>query len=335
MPEAGRERVSILIAARNEEANILTCLQAIDRLTYPTACLEVLVGNDRSEDGTGSVVEWFIRDKPHFRLVDITTNVNQQMGKANVLAQLARQASGRYLFFTDADVAVPPTWIEGLLPAFRDPRTGIVTGCTQIAGEGFWTKIQAIEWLVTQNIIKQFADWNIPLTAMGNNMAVRRAVYEQIGGYEKLPFSLVEDYQLFREVLKQGYTFAHRYEPAVLASTQALPDRRSWMQQRKRWMVGAFQLPWYFVVLLVAQALFLPMLVLLALWQPGLALGLWLARFLWQSFQIVRVAVRFRRFDLLPYLLPYDLVMSVNWFVSLLYYIVPTPVIWKDRTFNP
>ncbi|GAA4456645.1 hypothetical protein GCM10023189_26170 [Nibrella saemangeumensis] len=335
MPEAIRERVSILIAARNEEATILTCLQAIDNLAYPPDCLEVLIGNDRSEDGTGSLVDQFICNKPQFRLVDITTNLNQQQGKANVLAQLARQASGQYLFFTDADTAVPPTWISGMLRPFQDPRIGIVTGCTQINGREFWATIQAMEWLVTQYLIKQFADWDIPLTAMGNNMAVRRPVYQQTGGYEKLPFSVVEDYQLFREVLQRGHSFAHLFEPTVLATTQPMPDWRSWMQQRKRWMVGAFQLPWYFAVLLVAQALFLPLLLLLALWQPLLALGLWLARFLWQSVQLVQVARQFRRYDFLPYLLPYDLVMSVNWLLSLLYYWLPTPVTWKNRTFNP
>ena len=44
--------VSILIAARNEEKNILSCLTALSRLNYPKDKYEVLVGNDGSEDNT-------------------------------------------------------------------------------------------------------------------------------------------------------------------------------------------------------------------------------------------------------------------------------------------
>src|SRR5690606_2225422 len=53
--------ISILIAARNEEAHILTCLQAIDNLHYPKDKLQVLVGNDRSTDRTQALVEEFQR----------------------------------------------------------------------------------------------------------------------------------------------------------------------------------------------------------------------------------------------------------------------------------
>jgi len=57
-------RVSILIAARNEERYILHCLRAIERLDYPKEQLEVLVGDDGSTDKTRALVEDFIRDKP-------------------------------------------------------------------------------------------------------------------------------------------------------------------------------------------------------------------------------------------------------------------------------
>lgn len=335
MPEADHVRVSILLAARNEEANILRCLRAIEQLTFPTADLEVIIGNDHSEDQTGPLVEQFIAGKPQYRLVNISTTVAGQRGKANVLAQLARLSKGTYLFFTDADVAVSPGWIESMLRPFQEPRVGIVTGCTQITGNSFWHTFQAMEWLSTQYLLKQLANWRIPVTAMGNNMAVRRAVYEEIGGYENLPFSIVEDYQLFQEILKRGYRFAHLFEPDVLATTLPMPNLRSWLVQRKRWMVGAFQLPWYFLIVLVIQALLLPGLILLAFWNPALAFGIWLLRFLFQSFQVVQVAIRFRRFDFLPYLLPYDLQVSVNWLLSLVYYLLPTRLAWKGRTFDP
>ena len=121
--------ISILIAARNEEENIFSCLQAVAALSWPTDKFEVLVGDDQSSDGTGAMVQEFIKDKPNFRLVSIDQNLGQARGKANVLAHLARQAKGEFFFITDADVRVPALWIQSLL-ANSDTKKVIVSGAT-------------------------------------------------------------------------------------------------------------------------------------------------------------------------------------------------------------
>ncbi|MGV3559596.1 glycosyltransferase [Larkinella arboricola] len=325
---------SILIAARNEEATILRCLEAVERLHYPKERYEVLIGNDQSEDQTGPLIAHFIRDKPHFQLFTITERVGKQAGKANVLAQLARHARGPVLLFTDADCEVPPDWIQGMLKPFQDEKTGILTGCTQIIGQSIFEKLQAVDWFYGQYLIKQLTDLNIPVTAMGNNMAVRRTAYDAVGGYERLPFSIVEDYQLFTEIVRRRFSFAQRFEPTVLANTLPLPTIRSWLHQRKRWMTGALQLPVYFILLFALQLLFYPALILLALWHPVAAAILWGVKFGVQSAQLLWILNRFRRWDLLPYLISYEIYLHLGYFVSLVYYLLPTQVVWKGRTYS-
>lgn len=324
---------SILIAARNEEATILRCLQAVERLHYPPDRYEVIIGNDQSEDQTGPLIDHFIRDKPQYRLITITERVGQQAGKANVLAQLARHARGTVLLFTDADCEVSPDWISGMLEPFQDEKVGILTGCTQVIGQNGFEKLQAIDWFYGQFLIKQATDLAIPVTAMGNNMAVRRTAYDAVGGYESLPFSIVEDYQLFTQLVQRRYSFAHRFDPAVLATTQPLPNWPSWLHQRKRWMMGALQLPAYFIALFVLQLMFYPFLLTLAFWHPVAALLLWSVKFGVQSAQLLWILNRFRRWDLLPYLVGYEFYLHIGYFVSLVYYLLPTQVVWKGRTY--
>lgn len=331
MPEV---KVSILVAARNEEASILRCLRALDALRFPQHQLEILIGNDQSTDQTGPIVTAFIRDKPHFQLVGIHERIGNQAGKANVLAQLARQATGNFLFFTDADIAVHADWITNMLREFSNPNVGIVTGCTQIVGQGIWENCQAIEWLYAQRLLKTFNDMGLPLTAMGNNMAVRREAYEAVGGYENLPFSVVEDFLLFNEIRHKGYGSAHRFEPDVLAASLPTSDWSAWLRQRKRWMVGAMQTPWYFPALFVGQALFYPLLLLLAFWQPLMALTIWLGKWLLQSLHIAFVLKKFNRTDLFPYLFIFDAWAHVTALTALIYYLLPTKIVWKDRTYN-
>jgi len=325
--------ISILIAARNEAATIGRCLEAVAALRLPAGSLEVLVGDDRSEDQTAAIVQAFIRDKPQFRLISVRERLGQQAGKANVLAHLAREARGRYLLFTDADIQVPPTWAETLIQPFADERVGIVTGCTEIRAPGAWAGCQAIEWLFVQYTLKQLADHGIPITAMGNNMAVRHEAYRKVGGYEALPFSVVEDFQLFNAIRDQGYSFAHRLEEPLRAITLPVPTLGDWLRQRKRWMVGAVQTPWYFVALFTGLAGWYPFLLVLGMFQPPLALALWLGKWALQSIALVTILRFFRRNDLVKYLFLYDGYAHLTALLSVLYYLWPTAVTWKGRTY--
>ena len=326
--------VSILIAARNEEDTIVRCLQAIEQLRYPPDRYEVLIGNDQSEDKTGELVAGFIRNKPRYRLFTITQKVGKQAGKANVLAQLAQHAQGRILLFTDADCEVSPDWLSGMVKPFEQERLGILTGCTQIIGTSVFQKLQAVDWFYGQYLIKQLADLHIPVTAMGNNMAVRRTAYDAVGGYEKLPFSVVEDYQLFTEIVQRGFSFGHLFHREVLATTRPLPDWQSWLHQRKRWMVGALQLPPYFIVLFLLQLLFYPLLIVLAFWFPTAAATIWLLKLVTQTAQLLWILNRFRRWDLLPYLIGFEFYLHIGYFISLIYYWLPTKLVWKGRTYS-
>ena len=107
-------RVSLLLAARNEEKLIERSLQSIDQLDYPKDRIQVLIGDDNSTDRTAYLVEKFIQGKPEYKLIEVTTIKGKGRGKANVLAHLAEQANGEFFFITDVDVKLPQGWIKGL-----------------------------------------------------------------------------------------------------------------------------------------------------------------------------------------------------------------------------
>ena len=325
--------ISILIAARNEEANILACLEAVAALDWPAADLEVWIGNDQSEDGTAALVAGFIGDKPHFHLLNVTTRVGAARGKSNVLAQLATRAGGDYLFFTDADVRVPPTWINAMLAAWGR-RVGIVNGVTLVAGESLAARLQALEWMYAISLMRRFARRKIPITAMGNNMMTTREAYLSTGGYGQLPFSITEDYQLFRHILAKGFGFRQAFDPGVLAFTAPAGSVRHLLQQRKRWMTGAMQLPWYQKMFVFAEALLLPAVVALCFFHPLLAGGLLVLRaalIVGEVHGALRTLGQRGRFrDVWPYLPYHFLVVTAN----VLYYLLPVPVVWKGRRYE-
>jgi len=236
-------RVSILIAARNEEAALPRCLASVRALNYPAHLLEVLVGDDASTDRTRAVAEAAMQGfAGKFALLPITKTLGHARGKANVLAHLARHATTDYLFITDADIALPPTWVPGML-AHAAPQVGTVTGLTVVEGPGWLAGLQGVDWLLSLAAAQVATDSGQPMTAMGNNMLVTRAAYRATGGYEALPFSITEDFALFEAVNAQGYGFRQVFEPSVRATSLPAGSWAALLRQRLRWMRGVAALP--------------------------------------------------------------------------------------------
>lgn len=333
LPVPNGPTVSILVAARNEETTILACLRAIFQLNYPTDAFEVLIGNDQSTDRTGAVVAEYIADKPGFRLIAIRESQSGLRGKANVLAQLARLARGQYLFFTDADTQVPPDWLVEMIRQFT-PTVGIVTGVTLPDGPRLFHKLQTIDWLYNLTLTHLVSSFGVPVTAMGNNMAVSRDAYDAVGGYESLPVSVVEDYTLFRAIVGRGFGFCNGLNEGVLARTKPVDTVRQFLSQRKRWMRGATDLPAWMVVSLYGQYLAGPLLLLIGWFAPALAVGLYVLKLFVQTLVISFGLGRLRQTRVWPYALLFEVYQLIIGPMSVLYYLSPAPIEWKGRTYR-
>ncbi|TGE29187.1 glycosyltransferase [Hymenobacter metallicola] len=328
-------RVSILIAARNEEAAIGRCLTAIRQLRYPAELVEVLLGDDASTDQTRAVAEQAMQGYAgQFRCLTITDQLGSARGKANVLAHLARAATTAYFFITDADIAVPAGWVQGMLP-FAQPEVGTVTGLTVVKGPRLFDQLQGLDWLQSLGLVQVVSDLGRPVTAMGNNMLVTRAAYEATGGYERLPFSVTEDFELFKAVLSRGFTFRNVFRPEVLACSLPISTPRRLLHQRRRWMRGVEALPWWLQGGLLFYAAFYPMLLVLA-WVagPGAALLVLGTKMLLQG---LLAYACYRRAGLrMPWhLLPAFELYTVALTVSLsLFRLLPLSFDWKGRLYK-
>jgi len=325
--------VSILIAARNEEANISACLTALVEQDYPLHKMEIWVGNDGSEDGTAAIIASFERDYQNIHSLQIEKPLKHLRGKANVLAQLARKATGKYFFITDADMLVEPTWVSAMLTCFTN-NVGVITGVTAVEGKSLFARLQNAEWLFYTAHGHYNAQSGRPVTAMGNNMAVTAEAYFKTGGYENIPFSVTEDYELFRTILKTGFTFKTAFEHNVLGYTKPHASFKLLFHQRKRWFTGAFQLPMAFVIGLVALWAFLPVLLAIGYflgWE--IAAGIFLLKWIADIYLLVKSYKQLQ--------LPIDIgvwiytpVSAVSNTIFLCYQFLPAPVQWKGRTYT-
>lgn len=326
--------VSLLLAARNEEKLIIRSLESIAALDYPPEKLEVLIGDDDSTDRTAELVREFIKGREHFSLTTITSNMGKARRKANVLAQLAHQAKGEYFFITDVDVKLPGGWIRGLLGAF-EPETGLVSGTTMCERGHLFATMQSMDWLHFMGYIKAFANGGVACTSVGNNMAVRASAYFETGGYETMEFSITEDYRLFQHVTHAGWGWKNILTPDTLGLAWYISDPAEMLHQRKRWLIGANELPFNWKFMLSLYGLFIPALVVILLTFPVHGLAVWGLKAATQTLFISRLTVLagVRQFRVFQFLI-YEIYLIFNTVASAIFYFLPIPSVWKGRAYH-
>ncbi len=325
--------VSVLVAARNEESHISDCLASLARLDYPADRIEFLIGNDQSEDKTAELVQVFCAKDSRFKLFSIETDLGSARKKANVLAHLAYAAQGDFFFITDADIEVPATWVQSMLPHFTE-ELGCVSATTVMSGKSTFARMQNLDWLYFMGILFSFDRIGLGATAVGNNMAVRKEAYWATGGYENLPFSITEDFLLYKAIKQAGWKAMHLCEKANTNLSEPAPDWSTLMQQRKRWLTGGQGLPWYWKLLLLVFGSFQPFLILGLIFIPEPTAFLWFTRFVVQSFVLsisgILVGQKSSFFRFVQYEV-YSFALSL---LTPLYFFLPGQKKWKGRDFE-
>lgn len=102
--------VSIIAPARNEQKNILHALKSLLDLDYPN--LEIIVINDRSTDNTGTLLEELAQIDQRLKIIHIKQLPPGWLGKNHALWTGAKNATGKHLLFTDADVVMKPDTLK-------------------------------------------------------------------------------------------------------------------------------------------------------------------------------------------------------------------------------
>ncbi|MFS0489668.1 glycosyltransferase [Leadbetterella byssophila] len=321
--------VSILIPARNEEDNLPHLFQSLDGLQYSKETYEIILGNDQSHDKTGELMDAYASQRPNVKVFHVSEEESILKGKTRVLDLLASEAQGEYLFFTDADMELPPYWISGLLKHFQG-NTGVVVGVTTVKRDTFWGLMQGMEWLMALTLFYLVSLLRIPVTGMGNNMAVSRRAYDAIGGYKKIGFSIVEDYLLYSQIIKSGFGFVQAFEADVLAWTK--PAENYW-KQRKRWLKGAIENAPKTVFWGFLQAISLPLFIVLGIYSSSTFILVFSLLLLFHFFIILFYQKKLKLRGFVTYLPLFFIYLSVAWLLQFLYYLFQRETHWKDRKY--
>ncbi len=337
--QAARPRVSVLVAARNEEGHLAACLQALVQSTYPAAQLEIMVIDDRSTDQTRQIAASFAQRHSNVRVLSLTRRLAGMSGKASALCQGLAHATGEIILVTDADCLVPPTWVAAMVRHFT-PQTGLVGGFTLLspfhtlrpaqATDHLCGRVQTLDWMFLLTIGAGAAGWGKPVSILGNNFGFRRRAYEQVGGYRAIGFTIIEDFALMQKIVRET-AWQVRFPLAAAAAIYSFPPPswREFLHQRQRWAAGGKEMGLLAKSLMVVGFSVQLALVLAAVLAPALlAAGLLLK--LGSDFILLwRCATALRARPLLRSFLFFELYFFLYSFALAPTILLPATVHWK------
>jgi chlorobactene glucosyltransferase len=199
--------ISVLIPARDEEANIETCLKSLQRQDYPN--FEVLVLDDNSSDNTASIVERIAATDSRIQLIKGKPLPEGWAGKPFACYQLAQKAKGSWLLFVDADTIHAPQMLRSMLALAIELRPSMLSGLPRQLGASLPQKVAIpvlyfviLSWLPLW-WLQHSKQPKISL-AIGQFLLFPKEEYWRIGGHEAVKSRVLEDVWLGIEVTRHG-----------------------------------------------------------------------------------------------------------------------------------
>jgi glycosyltransferase involved in cell wall biosynthesis len=208
--EKGNPRVSVIVPARNESADVEAALIRLLALDYDN--YEVIAVNDRSADATGVIMDKVAAgETAHGRLkvLHIKELPPRWLGKTHAMWSAARQATGEWLLFTDADVMFKPdTLRRAIAYGEAEPADHVVLFPQMVmktAGEKMMIAFFQTLFMFGHRPWK-VADPNTnDHMGVGAFNMVRRSTYEAVGTYERLRMEVLDDMKLGKVIKKSGF----------------------------------------------------------------------------------------------------------------------------------
>lgn len=233
--------VSVVVAARNEEYTLPNLLSTLQTQDYPPEQWEIVVVDDRSTDHTSAIVAQWQSTEPHLRLVRIDRPSSTLGGKQHALAVAIEQCRGEIILMTDADCVVPSTWVRSMAAPFADERVGIVTGMVRLPSrDSLWVHLQRADLAHLLAVEWGAIGLGIPISVIGNNLAIRCSTYNEIGGYAALNPTIVEDCAILQRTIRSRQWRVVIAGSEATITTEPVTTVRAFLRQRARWSTGAY-----------------------------------------------------------------------------------------------
>lgn len=222
-------KLTLLIAAYNEQDVIASKLENSFALDYPREQLQILVAADGSDDRTPEIVREYAD-----RGVELSYSPERR-GKMAAINRAMHQVRGEIVVFSDANNMYTPNVLRELAAPFSDPKVGVTTGAKLItSGDGALGESEGLYWKYESFIKKQETRLGCTIGVAGEVLAIRRELFAPP------PESTInDDFHMMIQIVREGYNVV--YAPDAYSRERISPTAQDEITRRTRIFAGWYQ----------------------------------------------------------------------------------------------
>lgn len=195
-------KLTVVVPVRDEESNVVSCLNSINEATRGQA--ELIVVDDHSTDGTAKMIEALALKN----LKLIRTEAGVEGGKNQACAKGAANSTREWILFTDADTRHRQRGTDLLVAQAQGQGWDLTSALPFHLNPSLWEKLtasfHACVFVPTAPYQEPTAD---RLFAIGQYLLFKRKSYLDIGGHEAVGRILAEDVELATRVLNANLNY--------------------------------------------------------------------------------------------------------------------------------
>ena len=230
-------KISLLVAAKNEEAVISKLVAMLSDLDYPQNLYEFWVINDNSDDRTGIILDQLTQQYPQLKVAHRDSKAKG--GKSGALNHVLPLTTGDIIGVFDADAIVSPNLLKKVVPLFEPDNIGAIQVRKSISNEqeNFWTQGQSAEMALDTYFQEQRIACGGIGELRGNGQFVRRKALESCGGWNEE--TITDDLDLTIRLHLDNWDIGVLTHPAV--EEEGVKKAIALWHQRSRWAEGGYQ----------------------------------------------------------------------------------------------
>src|ERR1017187_5954676 len=176
--------VTVVIAARNEEDNIETCLTSILDQSYSSEYMEIIIVDDASEDTTNYKIQQFCNKYKNIKLITLDKKFNLS-GKKNALNAAINEAKGELIVTTDADCIMSKNWLSTIVGYYNQSHPKMIVSPVSFYNEKtIFEKMQSLELMALVLSSGASLHFNKAIMCNGANLAYPKKVFYEVNSFE-------------------------------------------------------------------------------------------------------------------------------------------------------
>lgn len=229
-------KVTIMVAARNEEERIHYTIEDILAQDYPKHLTEIIIVDDHSTDRTSAIISSYADRGVKLLQLNEAQPLNSYKKKA--IAKAIGISTGELMVATDADCRMGTKWLSSVVGYYETYNPVMISSPVNFFEEkSLFERMQTLEFSFLIGIGAAFIGNNRASTCNGANFAYRKDIFYEVGGFSGIDELASGDDELLLQKVAERFPgkigFLNLREAIVY--THAKYTLKAFLQQRRRW----------------------------------------------------------------------------------------------------